>query len=304
MRLPPLTALRAFEAAGRNLSFTKAAEELHVTQAAVSHQIRLLEEELGVTLFRRSIRKVSLTADGRSLLTAVSAAFERIAAAVGALQKRVDSPKVTVSLTSAFSSKWLAARLPRFLKRHPEIELRLHHSLDLVSFEEDDVDLAIRYGRGDWPGLVAEPLMRVDLVPVCSPRLLEGAFPLKSLDDLGHHVLLHEEDYEDWAQWLTTAGASAVEARRGPVIDDEAVLLQLAIAGEGVALAPISLVGDDLDRGRLVRPFPLSLELAFGYFLVYPPEARERKAVQAFREWILAEAAADPATARGSAVGG
>ncbi len=292
-RLPPLNALRAFEAGARHLSFTKAAEELFVTQAAVSHQVKLLEQDLGVDLFRRMTRKLALTAEGRALLGPVGEALDTIAEAAGALRAGVGGGALTLSLTPTFGVQWLAQRIGRFWSAHPEIELRLLHSIDLVDFARDEVDAAVRWGGGVWPGVEAVYLMRAGLVPLCSPALCTGPHALKVPDDLRHHTLLHERDYVEWAQWLALAGARQVEARRGPIIDDPTVVLQAAIDGQGVALVSDSIVRGELESGRLVKPFDVDLDADNAYYLVAPPKAFERPNVQAFRDFLLAELAAE-----------
>jgi LysR family glycine cleavage system transcriptional activator len=292
-RLPPLNALRAFEAGARHLSFTKAAEELFVTQAAVSHQVKLLERDLGVTLFRRMTRKLALTAEGRRLLGPVGEALDAIAEAAEALRAGIGGGTLTLSLTPTFGVRWLSPRLGRFWTAHPEIELRLQHSIHLVDFARDEVDAAVRWGGGVWPGVDAVYLMRAGLVPVCSPARCAGPPALNRPDDLRHHTLLHERDYVEWAQWLAVAGAREVEARRGPIIDDPSVVLQAAIDGQGVALASESIVRADLEAGRLVKPFDVDLDADNAYYLVAPPRAFERPNVQAFREFLLAELEAE-----------
>jgi len=292
-RLPSLKALRAFEAGARHLSFTLAAEELHVTQAAISHQVKALEEELGVRLFKRMTRKLALTEAGRGLLPIVREAFDRLAEAAEALRARRDDDVLTVSLTPSFSSKWLVGRLGRFWGYFPEIDLRLHHSIQLVDFAASDVDMAIRAGRGTWPGVESELLFGMDLFPVCSPTLLEGEHPLKIPEDLEHHTLLHEDDREDWVQWLKTAHVKGVEGRRGPVLDDSVVLIQAAVAGRGVALGRSSLIRDELADGRLVAPFTVSLATDMAYYMVYPPGAAENPKVRAFCDFLREEAEHD-----------
>ena len=300
-RLPPLNALRAFEAGARHLSFTKAADELHVTQAAVSHQVKALEDHLGVRLFRRLTRRLALTEEGRALLPVVSEAFDRIAEAAERIGRDGGRPRtLTVSVTPSFGGRWLVHRLSRFWRAHPDIDLRLHHSIQLVDFDRDDVDMAVRWGRGSWPGLAADFLMHVGVTPVCSPALLEGPRPLRTPDDLRHHTLLHEDDFEGWTEWLAAAGVTEVDPRRGPVIDDTGVVIQLAIAGQGVALGRTALIREDLAAGRLVRPFDLSLESDLAYHIVYPPRSLSRPKVRAFREFLLAEAALE----RGERAGG
>ena len=294
-RLPPLNALRAFEAGARHLSFTKAAEELHVTQAAVSHQVKLLEEDLGVTLFRRMTRKLALTGEGRALMGVAGEALDAIAEAAQSLRAGTGTRSLSVSLTPTFGTKWLAQRIGRFWAQHPEIDLRLHHSIQLVDFARDEVDVAVRWGGGAWPGVETVYLMRAGLTPVCAPALCAGPPPLRVPDDLRHHTLLHERDYVEWAQWLAVAGARAVEARRGPIIDDPTVVLQAAIEGQGVALATDNVIRADLDAGRLVKPFDIDLDADNAYYLVAPPRNFEQPNVQAFRDFLLAELAADEA---------
>ncbi|MEE8188517.1 MAG: transcriptional regulator GcvA [Kiloniellales bacterium] len=298
-RLPPLNALRAFEAGARHLSFTKAAEELFVTQAAVSHQVKALEEDLGVSLFRRMTRKLALTEEGRALLPVAGEALDAIAEAAEALRGQGGGRGLTLSLAPTFGVKWLAQRLGRFWALHPEIELRLHHSIQLVDFARDEVDAAVRWGGGVWPGVEAVYLMRAGLVPVCSPALLAEPHPLKEPADLRHHSLLHARDYIEWAQWLALAGAQEVDARRGPMIDDPSVVHQAAIDGQGVALGLASLIRKDLEAGLLVQPFDIDLDADNAYYLVAPPRNFEKPNVQAFRDFLLAELKADEA-GRGS----
>ena len=292
-RLPPLNALRAFEAGARHLSFTKAAEELHVTQAAVSHQVKLLEEDLGVSLFRRMTRKLALTEEGRALMRVAGEALDAIAGEAARLRDAPGGRTLSLSLIPTFGVKWLAPRLGRFWAAHPDIDLRLHHSIHLVDFARDEVDAAVRWGGGAWPGVEAVYLMRAGLVPVCSPALCKGPPALNVPDDLRHHTLLHERDYVDWAQWLAVAGAREVEARRGPIIDDPSVLHQAAIDGQGVALESESIVRADLEAGRLVKPFDVDLDEHNAYYLVAPPRHFDRPNVQAFRDFLLSELAAE-----------
>ncbi len=292
-RLPPLNALRAFEAAARHLSFTRAAEELHVTQAAVSHQVKVLEEDLGVPLFRRMTRKLALTEEGRALMRVAGEAFDALAEAAEALRADRGGRVLSLSLTPTFGVRWLAQRLGRFWAAHPEIDLRLHHSIQLVDFARDEVDAAVRWGSGHWPGLAAIYLMRAGLVPVCGPELCKGPVPLNTPGDLRHHTLLHARDYVEWTQWLTLAGAAEVDPRRGPMIDDPSVLHRAAIDGQGVALASETMVRADLEAGRLVKPFDVDLDRANAYYLVAPPRAFERPKIRAFRDFLLAEIAAE-----------
>jgi len=294
-KLPPLNALRAFEAGARHLSFTKAAEELHVTQAAVSHQVKALEEHLGYPLFKRMTRKLGLTEQGRALFPVVSEAFMRIAEAAENLRDAGDSRTLTVSVTPAFGAKWLVYRLPKFWQKHPDIDLRVHHSIQCADLRYDDVDVAIRFGAGSWDGLECEFMLRVDYTPVCSPALLKGKHPLKRPDDLRHHTLLHEDDYDGWTQWLAVAGVNDVNPRRGPILDDWTVLVQTAVDGVGIALGKPSMLARDLADGTLVAPFDITMLTDLGYHMVYLPGALEREKVRVFRDFIMEEIGAETA---------
>jgi LysR family glycine cleavage system transcriptional activator len=289
-RLPPLNALRAFEAAGRHLSFTKAAAELHVTHAAISHQVRGLEERLGVALFRRATRAVKLTDAGHALLPALTEAFDGMAEAVRRLGGGDGEGTLTVSLTPAFAARWLVPRLAGFQAEHPEIDVRLAPSIALVDFARDEVDLAVRYGHGRWPGVKAERLLSLDTAPVCSPTLLAGPVPLRTPEDLKRHTLLHDDLGENWRRWLVAAGVSGVDPARGPKFGDENLLIQATLQGQGVAVAESALVAADIEAGRLVRPFDIVLPTAAGYYVVTPPRGAERRKVKAFRDWLFAEA--------------
>ncbi|MBM3585632.1 MAG: transcriptional regulator GcvA [Alphaproteobacteria bacterium] len=289
-RLPPLNALRAFEAAGRHLSFTKAAAELHVTHAAISHQVRALEEHLGVPLFRRLTRAVKLTEAGRHLLPVLSDSLDAMAVAVRRVGGEGETGNLTVSLTPAFAARWLVPRLGGFQEAHPDIDVRLAPSVALVDFARDDVDLAIRYGRGAWSGVKSELLVTLDTVPVCSPALLDGARPLREPADLRNHVLLHDDVGENWRRWLVAVGVEGVDPSRGPKFGDENLMIQAAIQGQGVAVSESAIVAADIAAGRLVKPFDISLPSGAGYYLVYPAVAAGRRAVKTFRDWILAEA--------------
>jgi LysR family glycine cleavage system transcriptional activator len=290
-RLPPLAALRAFEAAARHLSFTRAAGELHVTQTAISHQIRALEDLLGVKLFRRLPRGLVLTEEAQRYLPAVRDAFDRIDAATAELIAARGGGPVTASVVPSFAARWLVPRLGRFRAAHPEIDLRISASLHLVDFAREDVDLGIRMGRGHYPGLRVDRLFGESLTPVCAPTLLEGSAPLRRPEDLRHHVLLHEDDYTGWQLWLELAGVEGVDARRGPIFTDAAMVVQAAAEGQGVALGRMALAAWDLAAGRLIRPFDVSMPHDIAYYLVCPEASAERPRVAAVRAWLLAEAA-------------
>jgi LysR family glycine cleavage system transcriptional activator len=291
-RLPPLNALRAFEAAARLLSFTRAGQELHVTQAAISHQVKALERWLGLALFRRRGRAVVLTENGQNYLAEVREGLDRLAAATDRLTRRQDAGVLTVATLASFAAAWLMPRLGRFRALHPDIDVRVAASDEVVDFARDDVDLAIRYGNGHWPGLEVLPLMTEDVFPVCSPALLIGAHPLRRPEDLRHHTLLHDDMRETWRLWLLAAGVDGVDPHRGPGYNLSTLVIDAAADGQGVALARSALLRDHLSTGRLVRPFELALPAEFAYYLVHPPRAIEHPKVRAFRDWALVEAAA------------
>jgi LysR family transcriptional regulator, glycine cleavage system transcriptional activator len=290
--LPPLNALRAFESAGRHLSFTKAAAELNVTQAAVSHQIKALEERLGLTLFKRQNRRLLLTDAGQAYLPSVRDTFEGLARATERLLARDRGGALTASVLPSFAAKWLVPRLGRFREAHPEIDVRLSTDLSLSDFNRADVDVAIRYGQGGYPGLESVRLMTEELFPVCSPALLRGDKPLRKPSDLQFHTLLHDDFQVDWRLWLLAAGVKGVDPARGPTFTDSSMVIQAAVEGQGVALARSVLSASDLAAGRLVKPFEVSMPASWAYYLVYPPATRDSPKIAAFRNWLLVEAKA------------
>ena len=291
-QIPPLTALRAFEAAGRHLSFTKAADELHVTQAAISHQVKSLENYLGLKLFRRLNRTLLLTDAGQLYLPPLTDAFEGITRATHRLRQHLGRARLTVSVLPSFAAGWLVPRLGRFRQRCPDVDLRIDPTNSLTDFRRDDVELGILYGRGNYPGLRTDRLMREEFFPVCSPRLLEGPAPLRDPADLTHHTLLHDDMTVDWRTWLLAAGVEGVDAERGITVTDSSMLLRAAIAGQGVALARSVLAADEIASGRLVRPFDVDVPTEYAYYLAYPEKSADQSNVVAFREWILEEARA------------
>jgi LysR family transcriptional regulator, glycine cleavage system transcriptional activator len=296
-RLPNLGAVRVFEAAARHLSFTKAAGELAVTPAAVSNQIRTLEEQLGVRLFWRTSRTVRLTRAGETLLAAAGEALDLIGQAAERIAGTGGPRMLTVTSTTSFAVKWLVPRLDRFRARHPDIDVRIDVSDRLTDFARDEAQVGIRFGSGVYPGLRADLLSEEFVFPVCSPRLLEGAHPLRRPDDLRHHTLLHVpwqmqgESWPDWRMWLLAAGVEGIDATRGIYFNETSIAIQAAIDGQGVALGDTSLVAHDLERGRLVRPFDLSLKSPsrFAYYVVAPRATADRPLVKAFRDWVLEE---------------
>jgi len=294
-RLPSLNGLRAFEAAARHLSFTRAAAELNVTQTAISHQIRRLEEQLGLRLFVRRQRALLLTPDAQEYLPAVRAAFADLRLATDRLLRADKDRLLTVSCLPSLAAKWLVPRLAAFQDAHPDIEVRIATATRMVDFRRDEVDLAIRYGKGRWPGLRADWLMAEDVFPVCSPALLAGDRPLRRPEDLVSHTLLHVNLYpEEWLLWLTAAGLpTSIATGPGLTFDLGLMALQAAIDGLGVALGRTPFVEADIAAGRLVVPFDVVLPSEAGFYVVTPERPTEAAEITRFREWLITAAARD-----------
>lgn len=291
MRLPPLKAVRYFECAARHLSFTKAADELSVTHSAISHQIKALEEWLGLSLFDRGARSLSLTEAGRRYLPPVRAAFHQLAEASAEMRAFPGGGPLTVSALPSLASKWLVPRLYDFQARHPEIEVRISATDRLDPVGEGDVDIGIRYGRGQWPGVEAELLLRDEVFPVCSPALVKGPQPLKEPRDLARFTLVSDMDwrraqFDFWPRWLAAAGVPDLELKTNLTFNYSNLMIQAAIDGLGIALGNFMLAGDDLRSGRLVQPFPQTVLLETGYYLIYGKGALRQAKVKAFRDWI------------------
>ncbi|MBL8663550.1 MAG: transcriptional regulator GcvA [Candidatus Odyssella sp.] len=292
-RLPSLNALRAFEAAARHLSLTKAAGELSVTPGALSHQIKALEARLGAKLFQRTARGLAFTDLGRDYLPVVRDAFDRLAAGTETLFGAAQAATLTVSVSPNFAQKWLVPRLGRFAAAHPAVELRIAASTEHVDFAASDVDLAVRHGDGNWPGLAVAKLADEHVIPVASPRLAGGKPPLKRPRDLKSHTLLHAPGPVDWRSWAAAAGLPDLDVRRGPRLDQASLAIEAAVDGVGVALARTALAALDLAAGRLVQPFGPALAAPFAYYIVCPAPVANRPKIRTFREWALAEAADD-----------
>ena len=287
--LPSLAGLRAFEAAARHLSFTRAAAELNVTQTAVSHLIRRLEEQLGVSLFVRKNRALVLTREAARYLPAVHSAFEDLRRATDRLRRPERDGVLTVSTTASLAAKWLVTRVAAFQDANPGIEVRIHTSSHLVDFQREDVDIAVRYGRGNWPGLRTEWLMAEDMFPVCSPSLLQGERPLRSPEDLTHHTLLHATaSREDWQLWLTAAGLPvSLATRRGLSFDQSFMAIEAAVEGLGIALGRTRFVEADIAAGRLVVPFDVVLPADAGFYIVAPEATADDAKIALFRRWLI-----------------
>ena len=289
-RMPPLNALKAFEAAARHESFTRAAEELCVTQGAVSHQVKALEVELGLKLFHRESQRLVISDAGRNYLEVVRDAFDRLAAGTERLLQRQSTGVLTVSTSPDFAAKWLVHRLGAFAEVHPAIDLRVSATMHHVDFAREDVDLAVRHGDGNWPGLDTVQLSAEQLFPVCSPKL---ASRLKRPADLLRVPLLHTDDRTAWQQWLASVGVAGRELTGGPVLNRVSMVIDAAVDGQGVALARTTLAATDLINGRLVRPFADTIPIARTYWIVCPKATAALPKIAAFREWLLSEAARD-----------
>lgn len=288
-QLPPLTTLRSFEASARLLSFSKAADELHVTHGAVSRAVRHLEDHLGIKLFKRSVRAVNLTPTGVAYAASVRDVLGRLATATAVIMDQQSMGVLNISTLDSFAAKWLIPRLFRFRKAHGDIDVRLSTSEKLADFVNDGIDIAIRYGSGRYPGVKAELLLREDVFPVCSPILLKGTHPIKSAADLKHHTLIHDDFNIDWAMWLKSAGVEGIDPHRGPRFESSFHAVQAAIQGEGVVLGRSALVADDILAKRLVKPFSASLPADLAYYVAYPPQTSQRPKVRAFRDWLFEE---------------
>lgn len=299
MRMMPGTrALRTLEAAGRHLNFTRAADELGLTPAAVSHQIKEIEDQLGVSLFSRTSRTIRLTPAGAILLDAAVEALEvlqRAAARARKTERATAQLKVTADPT--FGGKWLMPRLDRFRKLRPDIELRFDITYELRDFELDDLDVGVRFGMGKYPGLCAHRLFENVVVPVCSPRLLKSGAPLRTPRDLFNHTLVHIEwsrqgvTWPNWRIWMAAAGIEDFDDSRTVVFGTSTEVIQAALDGFAVALADFAMVANDLSEGRLVQPFELGIKMApdYAYFLVYPETSANDPKIVSFKEWMLAE---------------
>lgn len=312
-RLPPLNALRAFEAAARHLSFKNAATELSVTPTAISHQIKLLEEFLDLPLFRRLTRALELTPQGEAMLPKVREGLECFAAAVENAHERVNQGRLIVVLPPSFATRWLVPRLRRFALVEPALNLHVIRSLNTIDSDQgagpatfDNVDLrqgdsvvVIRFGSGSYPGFHVDRMFGSDYIAVCSPKLLDADPPLRVPDDMRHQVLLHDKTSTnvrsgpDWDEWFKLANVNGVDSHAGPHFSDSGMVYVAALDGLGVALASKPLVATAIAQGRLVAPFDIAVGQHYAYYLVVPEAISNRPAVQAFRKWLLEETKAE-----------
>ena len=296
-RLPPLNALRAFEAAARHLNFSRAADELSVTPGAVSQQIQNLEDYVGAALFKRTPKGLLLTDAAQTALPALREAFDRLAEAASLLTAAVDGRRLTLTAPPSFAAKWLVPRLGAFEQAHPQVDVWLSAAIELVDLAAGEVDVAIRYGAGRYPGLEVHRLFAETVIPVASPEHL-AAQPLLTPGDLANHVLLHDgspdldDSCPDWTMWLAARGLKGVDSMRGPRFNQSSLVIEAAVNGRGVALAKRTLAAADLEAGRLVAPLQIATAVDFAYYLVHPKAKGRLPQVKAFISWIAAQAQA------------
>ena len=293
---PSLSAARAFEAAGRTLNFTRAAEELGQTQGAISHQVRELELRLGVRLFERGARGLELTEAGRRYLPFVQDALDRLRSGEELVRGSGRAGVLTVSVSPNFATKWLVPRLGGFLKSHPDLDLRISAATQHVDFGRHDIDLAVRHGDGNWPDLHVVRLCAEEMFPVCSPAFLRAGKPLRSPRELIGRILIHDRDRTRWSEWLKAFGVADAVGEHGPVFDQTALAIDAAVAGQGIALARSALAALDLTAGRLVRPVPQALPAEFAYWIVCRKSVAETPKIKRFRNWLLAQSRGDEST--------
>lgn len=294
-RLPSLNALKAFEAAARHESFTRAAEELFVTQGAVSHQVKALELELGFKLFNRERQRLVITDAGREYLNVIRDAFDRISLGTARLTQRQNSGVLTVSTSPDFAAKWLVHRLGRFADMHPEIDLRVSATMHHVDFAREDVDMAVRHGTGNasWSGLDGVRLTSETLFPVCSPHLLGERNRSRKASSVLTLPLLHLDDHAGWTRWFAVAKVQPAKSMQGLVMNRASMVIDAAVNGQGIALARTTLAAWDLINKRLVAPFAETLPLSSAYWIVAPQATAELPKIVTFRNWLLAEASED-----------
>jgi len=300
-RLPPLNSLKAFESAARHLSFTKAADELFVTQAAVSHQIKSLESYLSIKLFHRKNRSLLLTEEGQSYFQDLRDIFVHMQDATDRLMAMGAKGAITVATPPSFASQWLVPRLYQFSALHSDIDVRIK-AIDLdEGFLDDSVDIAVYYGKGNWQGLHSVKLLSEYLTPMCSPLLLQSSKPLRNLHDLSKHTLLHDNTRAAWKNWLQSFNIKGINVNHGPIFSHTMLVLQAACLGQGVALSDTVLAKPDIDSGRLICPFDEMIESKLSHYLVCRESQAEQSKIKVFSDWMLEQVAASLPNERVSA---
>jgi LysR family transcriptional regulator, glycine cleavage system transcriptional activator len=292
-KLPPLNALRAFEAAARHESFTKAAAELSVTQGAISQQVKSLEDLLGFKLFLREPQGLVLSAAAREYLEVIREAFDRIALGTSKITRQHKSSVLTVSTSPDFAAKWLVHRLGRFSEQHPEIDLRISASLDHIDFAREDIDMAVRHGKGDWPGLDAVEMFKEMQFPVCSPHLFRSKKQPLQMQEVLRYPLLHHNDRTGWTQWLKNHNLKPAKPLQGLIFNRDSLLIDAAISAQGIALSRTTLCAWDVLQGRLIVPFEERVALPTSYWIVAPQLMSKMPKISKFRDWLIAEADSD-----------
>lgn len=296
-RLPPLNALKAVEAAGRNMSFTRAAEELHVTPGAISRQVKLLEDFLGTTVFERKNRELRLLAEGEAYLKSLTEIFERLDATTRRFQDTRRARPLHIHCSMTFTLRWLVPRLTSFHASHPIREIRITTAVVpiIAQLNTGDIDVMIELGSGDWPELISHRLEDSELAPVCSAKVASAFSRPARVCELAGHTLLHSlARPDDWASWLRAAGGAGIDPYRGLRFESSSLAYQAAIEGMGIAIAQRCLIRDDLRAGKLVMPFDFSLKDGWGYYFIYLPGSAHETRLVEFREWLLnAEAASN-----------
>jgi LysR family transcriptional regulator, glycine cleavage system transcriptional activator len=294
-RLPSLNALKAFEAAARQDSFTRAAEELCVTQGAVSHQVKALETELGLKLFNRERQRLVITEAGREYLGVIRDAFDRIALGTSRITQQQEAGILTVSTSPDFAAKWLVHRLGRFAELHPGIDLRVSATMHHVDFAREDVDMGVRHGDGSWPGLEAVRLCKEELFPVCSPQLVTKRNGFQKASKVLKLPLLHLDDYKGWSRWISAANLNQKAPLQGLIMNRASMVIDAAVNGQGIALSRTTLAAWDLLNKRLITPFSEALPLSSSYWIVAPRATADLPKIATFRSWLINEAANDAA---------
>lgn len=289
MKKIPVGPLRAFDVAARTLNLTAAAEEMSVTHAAVSRQVKQLEQRLGVQLFERLPRGLKLTAHGALLAEGTRQAFDRLASAIEDVSTPAVRRKLTVSTFASLSARWLMPRVQSFAERFPDVDLQVVTSTRLVDFSREDVDIAIRFGSGNYPGLHVVPLFQPREIVVCAPSVLKNR-KLETPADLKHFPLLHDDSYQGWERWLTAAGIKGVNVRRGVICGDRNSMLQAALAGQGIAITSAVFAADELDAGRLVRVFSNEVSSEFAIYAVCLPRRLDDALIAGTIAWLVCEA--------------
>jgi len=297
-RLPPLNSIRAFEATARHLSFSKAADELNVTPGAASQQVKVLEDYLNLKLFKRRNRMILLTDEAQICLPLLTEGLDNMSQAIDMIREQNNDKPLTITAPPTFASRWLMPRLSSFQQEFPDIDIRIDASNDIADLVNDDIDIGIRFGTGEYPGLEADYLFAQNVIPVCNPELLKNGKKLEKPEDLKNHTLLHahgdyffiDSTHVDWEMWFATVGINGIDARHGLHFSQHNLLVEAAIRGQGIALVGDIVVSDELESGQLVKLFEdTDIPLKFSYYLIYSHTRSNQPRIKIFRQWLLDE---------------